>query len=84
MEISFVEEKKLVEVWLTHAESQDNAVQESLKPLYAEYGKKKYTTAVFLSGTRNLSDASSDLLCYNRRRIAELEVQKEKEQEATI
>ncbi|NLV87227.1 MAG: hypothetical protein GX025_08445 [Clostridiales bacterium] len=84
MEISIIEEKKLVEIWLTHAESQDETVRENLKPLYAEYKEKKYTTAVFLSGTRNLADASSDLLCYNRRRIAQLEVQKEKESPAAI
>ena len=80
MEICIIEEDKLVEIWLTRAESQDETVRENLKPLYAEYGKKKYKTAVFFSGTRDLAEATSELLCYNRRRIAQLEVQKEKEQ----
>lgn len=84
MEICLIKEKKLVEIWLTRAEGRDEALRESLKPLYARYGEKKYKTAVFLSGTRNLAESSSELLCYNRRRIAELQVQKEKEQTADI
>ena len=73
MEINIREEQKLVEIWLTNAEKRDAVLRESLKPLYREYHEKKYLVAVFQSGDRNLTDATSDLLCYNRKRIAQQE-----------
>ena len=39
-----------------------------------------YLVAVFLSGERELADATSDLLCYNRKRLAEKEVQRQRQQ----
>ena len=78
MEIDIHDDKKLVEIWLSRAEGQDDAVHEGLKPLYAEYKSKKYLVAVFRSGAENLEDATSDLLCFNKKRIAQLEVEKEK------
>ena len=62
----------------THAESQDPAVLESLKPLYKEHKAKKYLVAVFSSGTEDLKSLTCDLLRYNRVRLRELEKQKEK------
>ena len=80
MEISINDERRTVEVWLSNEEKSDPTVQQRLKPLYAEYGEKKYTVAVFMSGSQDLYSLTSDLLCYNRKRIAELEVEQEKEQ----
>ena len=80
MEISINEERRTVEVWLSNEEKSDSAVRQRLKPLYAEYSEKKYTVAVFMSGSQDLYSLTSDLLCYNRKRIAELEVEQEKEQ----
>ncbi len=80
MEICINDERRTVEVWLSNEEKSDPAVQRRLKPLYAEYGEKKYTIAVFMSGSQDLYSLTSDLLCYNRKRIAELEVEQEKEQ----
>jgi len=81
LEISINDERRTVEVWLSNEEKSDPTVQQRLKPLYAEYAEKKYTVAVFMSGSQDLYSLTSDLLCYNRKRIAELEVEQEKEQE---
>ena len=80
MELSINDERRTVEVWLSNEEKSDSAVRQRLKPLYAEYSEKKYTVAVFMSGSQDLYSLTSDLLCYNRKRIAELEVEQEKEQ----
>lgn len=79
MEISINDERRTVEVWLSSKEKNDSAVQQRLKPLYTEYAGKKYTVAVFMSGSQDLYSLTSDLLCYNRKRIAELEVEHEKD-----
>lgn len=80
MEICVNDNRKTVEVWLSNEEKSDSAVQQHLKPLYTEYAEKKYTVAVFMSGSQDLYSLTSGLLCYNRKRIAELEVEQEKEQ----
>ena len=80
MEISINDERRTVEVWLSNEEKSDSAVRQRLKPLYAEYSEKKYTVAVFMSGSQDLYSLTSDLLCYNRKHIAELEVEQEKDQ----
>lgn len=80
MEICINDERKTVEVWLSNEEKNNPAVRQRLKPLYAEYAEKKYTVAVFMSGSQDLYSLTSDLLCYNRKHIAELEVEQEKDQ----
>lgn len=80
MEICINDERRAVEVWLLNEEKNDPSVQQRLKPLYTEYAGKKYTVAVFMSGSQDLYSLTSSLLCYNRKRIAELEVEQEKEQ----
>ena len=79
MEISINDERRTVEVWLSNEEKSKHTVLQRLKPLYAEYAGKKYTVAVFMSGSQDLYSLTSDLLCYNRKRIAELEVEHEKD-----
>lgn len=79
MEIHVRDESRIVEVWLTKAEQQDEEVRERLKPLYQAYKRKHYLVAVFQSGEQNLADVTSDLLCYNRRRIAQLEVERDRQ-----
>lgn len=72
------DDKKLVEIWLTNAEKKDLALRESLKSVYAKYKKKNYLVAVFESGEKDLYQGTLDLLAYNKRRCAEIEVQREK------
>ena len=79
MEIDVRDDMKLVMIWLTRAEVEDTVLRERLKTLYAEYKAKKYMVAQFHSGTEDLYEGTRDLLLYNRRRSAELEVQREKQ-----
>lgn len=79
MEIHVRDEAKLVEVWLTNAERRNESVREKLKPLYRAYRQKNYLVAVFQSGSQNLADATSDLLCYDRNRIARTEAEQERQ-----
>ena len=83
MELKVNDNTKIVEVWMTNAEKNDPVIRENLKPLYAEYKKKKYFVAVFESGEKDLYQGTLDLLAYNKRRCAELEVQREKKKRAS-
>lgn len=80
MEINVNKDARLVEIWLSNAEKRDPAVRERLKPFYRECKAKHYLVAVFESGEQDLAEATSSLLLYNRKRIAELEVEQEKKQ----
>lgn len=77
LRIEIFDDRKIVHVWLTHTERDDPSVMESLKPLFQAYRPQKYTVAVYLSGDADLCQQTSDLLCYNRKRIAEMEVLRE-------
>ncbi len=72
-------EKKLVTVWLTNDEKNNASLREDMKPLYAEWKAKKYTVAVFQSGSGALYDNTLALLSHNRKRSAEVEVLAEKQ-----
>lgn len=78
MEINIRDDLKIVDIWLANSEKEDRELREQLKPLYAEYRAKKYLVAVFESGSEDLWDNTSQLLCTNRRRMAEREVAQEK------
>ena len=80
MEMNVSDDKQVVEIWLTNAEKKDLALREGLKDIYDMYKKKKYLVAVFESGEKELYQGTLDLLSYNKRRCAELEVQREKKQ----
>jgi len=78
MEIIRDDAKKLVQVWLTRQEGEDSAVQARLQPMYAQWKQQKYMVAVFHSGQEDLKENTLALLAYNKRRSAELAVQREK------
>ncbi len=80
MELNVRNESKIVEIWLTKAEKQDVQLQKELKLVYESFHEVGYTVATFLSGDQDLADTTSDLVCYNRKRIAQLEVEREKKQ----
>ena len=82
MEMNVRDDKKLVEIWLTNAEKIDPVLREGLKEIYAKYKAKKYMVAVFESGKGDLHENTLALLRFNRRRSAEREVQREKQQRA--
>ena len=78
MEMKVTESKKLVEIWLTKAENQDPAVDESLKGLYAKYKAMGYLVVVFRSGTEDLYQGILALLKSNLHQsiIREIELEK--------
>ena len=80
MEMNVRDDRQLVEIWLTNAEKKDLALREGLKDTYDKYKKKKYLVAVFESREKDLYQGTLDLLAYNTRRCAELEVPREKKQ----
>ena len=71
---------KIVEVWLTREEKQDADLRERLKPLYQECKAKKFLVAVFESGEQNLEELTGSLLGYNRKRVVQLEMERETQQ----
>lgn len=84
MEINVRDNSKIVEVWLTREEKQDDNLRERLKPLYQEYKAKKFLVAVFESGEQNLEELTGGLLGYNRKRVVQLEMEREKQQGMTM
>ena len=80
LEINVRDNSKIVEVWLTREEKQDADLRERLKPLYQEYKARKFLVAVFESGEQDLEELTGCLLGYNRKRVAQLEMEREKGQ----
>lgn len=78
LQIDVLDDKKIVAVWLTRAERDDESVMARLRSLRSEYKAKKYTVAEYHSGSGDLHTSVLDLLAYNKRRIAELDAQREK------
>lgn len=70
------DDMKLVEIWLTKAESDDDVFRRKLEPIFAEYKKKKYRVVVFSSGKGDMLELTKDLLKHT------LEVNAKKELEA--
>ena len=84
MRIAVREESKIVELWLNRAEKEDAAFRESLKLLYQTYKAQNYLVAVFLSGEEELYQQTRDLLLYNRRRQAEMEVLEQRQEQQAV
>ena len=82
MEIERNAEKKIISVWLTKAESRDENLQRRLKSMYPKWKKEKYLVAVYHSGQEDLFESTLALLAYNKKRCAELAVQRAKEQKS--
>ena len=61
MELNVRNDSRIVEIWLTKAEKQDERVQRELKLVYQSFKGTGYTVATFLSGDQNLTDTTSGL-----------------------
>ena len=72
------EDMKIVEIWLTKQEQEDDDLHQQLQKLYQDYSRRKFKVAQYHSGTGPLYDATRDLLLFNRKRIAEMENRREK------
>lgn len=71
MEIIRDEKKKQIQIWMTQQESQDEALQNRLKPMYAQRKKQTYLVAVFRSGSKDLRESVPDLLLHNKKVLTE-------------
>lgn len=80
MTIEVLNKEKMVYIWLDHADQEDPATQERLKPLYREYRQKKYFVSVFYSGQDDLEETTRELLLYNRKKIEEKRIAAEKKE----
>ena len=84
LEMNARDDKQMVEIWLTNAEKKDPELRAGLKDRCDKFKKKKYLVAVFESGEKELYQGTLDLLVYNKRRCAELEVKREKQRSAAV
>lgn len=84
MELTVRNDRRIVEIWLTRDEKRNERVQKEIQLVYQSFKGTGYTVVAFLSGEQSLEDTASDLICYNRKRIAQLEVQQEKKQDIAI
>lgn len=75
MHMRISKQGSIVEFWLTNEEKNNPALWEDLKPLCRQYTAQNYLVAFFLSGDASLYQQTRDLLLYNRRRLAEREIQ---------
>ena len=62
----------------------DPVLRAGLQSVYDTYKKKKVSGGSFESGNCDLYEQTRDLLLYNRQRLAEQEVQREKAQRMTM
>ena len=74
MQMEIRDAEKRVIIWLTRAESEDEKVKETLRPIIREYAARKYLVAVVESGQDSLEALTRDLVLYKRVRIHELEM----------
>ena len=81
LEMNVRDDMKLVDIWLTNAEKNDPQLRSSLQSIYDEYKEKKYTVAVFESGSEDLYENTLALLRYNKKRSAEKAVARKKQRE---
>ena len=84
MEVNVLDDRKIVEIWMTREEKKNEALKATLKPMMKQYKEKKYTVVIFESGEQKLENMTSALLLYNRRLSAQIEVKKQKELEADL
>ena len=67
MEIHINKPDRIAEVWLTNAEQQNPHTHIALTPFFEEYKARKYTEAVFCSGSEDLKVKTAHLLRNNRK-----------------
>lgn len=80
MEFRIRDDKRIVEIWLTNEEKKNESIRKSLNAIYKRYQKEKYTIAVFESGKGDLYSSILELLRYNQKHTAGLELQASQEE----
>ena len=66
MEILTNDQFKCVSIWLTKAESSDEAVKAKLEQIFSEYRGTKWKVAVMYSGSEDLYDMVEGLVVHNK------------------
>ena len=79
MEITRNEESRILSVWLTNADQQNEEIQNWLKGKYPVWKKEGYLTVVYKSGHEDLYENTLALLKHNRSLSAKKEVEAEKQ-----
>lgn len=69
---------KLVYIWLSREEGQDQSLLDSLKPRYAQWKKQGYMPVVMESGNGKLEDSMYLLMKHNYELIAKRQLSAEK------
>ena len=78
MQLRVNREKKTAEIWVTNSEQQHPAFRKVVLPYFLNQFKPfNYSVTVYYSGQKDLEEQTSALLCYNRRRLAQLETERE-------
>jgi len=66
LEVKVDNHSRIVSVWLTNSEKQKPSVRQELKRLCEKNKERKFKTAAFLSGNKDLVDCTQSLLLHNR------------------
>ena len=57
---------RIVSIWLTNVENKNTSVRSEIKKISERNKERKYKTAVFFSGDKDLVDLTQSLLLHNR------------------
>ena len=69
MRIYTDEKERLLAIWLSAEESDDEAVMAALHPVIVQYKSMKYQPVIYRSGDGNLKENTAALLCHTRRKM---------------
>ena len=67
MFIRYDDAARVAEVWLSRADQQASDIQKKLDRFCAEQKSRKYKVVIFESGTKDLVEATKELLYFNSR-----------------
>lgn len=69
MRIYTDEKERLLAIWLSAEESDDEAVMAARHPVIVQYKSMKYQPVIYRSGDGNLKENTAALLCHTRRKM---------------
>lgn len=69
MRIYTDEKERLLAIWLSAEESDDEAVMAALHPVIVQYKSMKYQPVIYRSGDGNLKENTAALLCHTMRKM---------------
>ena len=69
MRIYTDEKDRLLAIWLSAEEHDDQDVMTALHPVIAQYKSMKYQPVIYRSGSADLKENTAALLCHTRRKM---------------